>query len=550
MNHRLKYVERMLYQNHITNSILSTFTPEEQAAKKLLYKESFYAFVKESWQLVDRSEFKETWHVKALCDHLQEVYNGNIKYLVINIPPRLGKSLIVTVLFPAWVWTLKPSSNIITVSYSEDLVKKHLIKNRDLIRSNWYQGIWGNDFFIRKDIDNKTVFANNHHGERRLTTLFGGSTGFGADILICDDPNKALEVESSTIRNQVNTVWIEAFSTRHVSEKTFARIVCQQRLNEQDLSGFVLSHPGSKEIVHLSLPMEFEETNRCITIPLFSTNGKKWFDPRTKEGELLCPELASQRYVDSRRTEMGEHSYAGQYQQRPAPIKGDIFHADWFNNWTEDYFPELRDGQIIQSWDTAITDSIHSSYSACTTWGIFDEFDSKGNIILLDMWVGKLSYPYLRTMVQRLSKNYHDTDIDRPRSGEAKPDIILIEKKATGDPLIADMRRAGVNPISFDPGKYGRKTFNPHDEDAKVRRAKFAASYVESGRVWLPAMPPAYSELIPPAQKLKLACLNFPTQASNDIVDSMSQAIMYMVERKLISHSDDPSFIPFPNLLA
>jgi hypothetical protein len=189
-------------------------------------------------------------------------------------------------MFPAWVWSKNPTKRFLFSSYAQKLSSKHSMDCRNLIMSPWYQKLWGKKFQIAKDDNSKLSFSNNHTGFRMASSVGGTNTGYGGDFAICDDGNNATDGESEAIRNSTNDWWSGTMSTRGNNFSTFCRIVVQQRLHSNDLTGYITS--GDQNVVHLRLPMEYEVNNPCSTIVLPST-GLLWRDPRTKEGEILCP---------------------------------------------------------------------------------------------------------------------------------------------------------------------------------------------------------------------------------------------------------------------
>jgi phage terminase large subunit-like protein len=497
--------------------------------EKAIFEESLYEFAKAAWSSIEPGVFVDTWHLQILAEHLEELYYNRIKYLVINMPPRTGKSLMINVIFPAWVWAKDPSYRLFYTAYSEDLAVTHSDQTRTLIGSEWYKQYWGDKFSVRKDFDNKNRFDTDKMGYRMISTVQGKTTGFGGDIIFVDDPNNVTQAESELVRNRTNLWWSRGMVTRWGrGAETFRKVVVQQRVSVNDLTGNILSK-NNPDVVWLRLPMKFEADCRCVTVPLKSTNGKRWKDPRKREGELLCPNMISKRNVDQLIAEFdSSYAVASQLQQRPLPKEGGTFKQDWFNIWTDAEPPKLE--LTIQSWDTAFSDEPTACYSACTTWGVFNDKNDISNLILLNLWRGRLEYPELRRMAQRLAKNYHDTDYDYPDSSNGpEPDIILVEYASSGHGLIPDLRAAGISAVKFDPRRRGNKK----------ARAAIASTLIEGGRVWLPGRPPNFIHLRDYSEALLRACLTFPSPESDDIVDSMSQVILYLKDNKWISHPSD-----------
>lgn len=531
-NALLKRVQQSIQKTQ--NMGLGHAEDEQTRIERKLCEESLYEFCKRAWPYSGNGNtFVETWHIKALCEHLEEAYNNKITYLVINMPPRTGKSTVLNVIFPAWAFAKEPYLKFLYASHSEVLAHRDSDFCRELIKSPWYQNLWGDKFSLTNDT--KIKFNNNHSGFRMALGVGSRITGFGAHVIVWDDPNNIADLDSPTIREGINQTWDLTMSSRWADPNRFVRIISQQRGHVYDVSGHILEKNNPK-VVHLCLPMEFEPNRKCKTVPLKSTDGKRWEDPRKKEGELLCPLYLTREKVNELKSDLkSEYAIAGQIQQRPAPATGGIFKAEWFQAWCEETTPDLE--FIIQSWDTALSKEVTACYSVCTTWGVFiDPITKHPNVILLDMWRGRVEYPELRSMAQRLANNYHDTILEDPMGPGHKPDMILVEAQANGLSLIQDLRRAGVPVTRFDPLKY--RVFGA-TTNTKIQRARLVSAHVESGRVWLPAKPPHYKYFRGFADKFLEACVMFPNDESNDVVDSFSQALIKLISSGWIYHTKD-----------
>lgn len=508
------------------------------------YESSLHSFIKGAWPIIEGGrEFVDGWHLQAICEHLEAVYRGDIRMLLINEPPRCMKSTAFPVSLPAWIWAQDPSFQFLFLTYVAKLTIRDSVKCRRIIESKWYQQRWGHRFQICGDVNTKLRFENDKTGYRIATSIGGAGTGEGGDIIGVDDPNNAGETESDVIRENTNDWCDHVLSTRLNNPKTGRIVIVQQRLHTQDYSGHVLAKeiPG---LVHLCLPMEYEEVRKCITIILPSTNGKPWCDPRKKEGDLLWPARFGKEEVDNLKASMNsEYVVAGQLQQRPAPLAGGLLKKSWFQWWKQKSPPRFE--FVLQSWDTAFTSGPNACYSACTNWGLFKNDQAIPQLMLISAWRGKLENPDVRRMMIRLSKNYLDTHMDNPVPEDfvLKPDMILIEAGANGTPLMQDLRRAGLIINKFDPRKAGSATDN-----SKEARAKQIAHIIEAGLVWVPAAGPNYTSLRPFADKFVEACGMFPNDESNDYVDTMSQALIKFRMMGMIDHPDDAYILEEFNL--
>lgn len=501
-----------------------------QYEEELLYKEelknSFYFFFKEAWPIIEGTvEFYDNWHIQALCDHLEAAYNGEIKKLLINVPPRSSKSSIISIAFPAWVWINRPSSRFLYSSYSKELSMEHSLKCRRLIESEWYENLFRNIFKISVDQNTKSFFDNDKKGCRISTSVGGTTTGKGGDFLIADDPNNVRDGESEVKRLDVLSWFNSVWPSRMNSPKTGVQIVVQQRVHERDVSGEILATDYNDEWVKLILPMEFEPARKAVTCYLEKYQ-EVWEDPRVQDKELLCGDRFDENYISTLKTRLGSYGYAGQYQQRPAPEDGGIIKKEWFKKWDEEDSPDVQ--FIIQSWDTALTANKDSAYSACSTWGVFLDNNGLENIILLSMWRKKVEYPELRDRAKRLFYNYIDINESKPDIKAGEVDLCLIEAKASGDPLIQDLTRAGLTTYPFNPSKYGDK----------MRRVRLVTPLIENGRVWLPLYSGS-SKFINYAEEFVENVSLFPNAESRDLVDSFTQTLLYLKDNFDLHHSSD-----------
>lgn len=514
-------------------------TPEDAAAELLLrrkIKSNLHTFAKEAWPQVEGGrEFIDGWHIHAICEHLEAVYNGEIRNLLINLPPRCMKSTLVAVMYPAWCWTNNPELQFLFTTYAQNLTIRDSVNCRRLIESAWYQQRWGSLYQLAGDVNTKLRFDNTKKGYRIASSVGGANTGEGCDIEIEDDPNNVKNVESEVTRETTNTWRDQVMATRFNNPKNFARIVVQQRTHQNDVSGHILSKQYP-DMVHLCLPMEFERDRRSVTVPLKSTDGIAWKDPRQEEGELLWPERIGPKELEKLKRELGgEYAIAGQFQQRPAPSSGGMIKKDWFMPWKEKSPPPLE--FIIQSWDTALTADKKNAYSACTTWGVFKDKDYVSNVILLGVWRGHVEYPDLRKMAARLTKNYHDNDMENPLEGKTKPpDLILVESKVSGVSLVQDLRRMGIWCTPFNPDKHGDK----------IARVRLITHFIQGGRVWMPMQPPQFDKMRSYADVLIEECAVFPNGYTRDLVDTMTQVLLYLKTNGWVNHPDDEPIITKP----
>lgn len=285
--------------------------------QKALCERSLHAFLRYAWSSMDPADFIDGWYLKLICDTLEKVYTGEIRNLVINIPPRHSKSLVASVAFPAWCWIKDPSTQFISTSYAAALSIRDSVKMRRLIESPWFKGYWGDKVQLVKDQNQKQFFATTSGGHRFSTSVGGLLTGFGAEIIICDDGHNVIDGESEPTRTTAVEWWREAVPTRLNNPKTGKKIVIQQRVHANDIAGWCI-----KNGYHcLVLPAEYEPDHPFVSP----------YDKRTRPGELLCPERFGREEIEELKRSMGSYASAGQLQQRPAPREGGMFKRHWFD---------------------------------------------------------------------------------------------------------------------------------------------------------------------------------------------------------------------------
>lgn len=264
--------------------------------------------------------YQSNWHIDAIAEHLEAVSAGQIRNLLINMPPRFAKSLTVSVFWPVWIWITKPHTQWLYTSYAQKLSTRDSVKCRRLIESPWFQKMFGDRFKLTSDQNEKMRFDNDHNGYRIATSVEGMGTGDGGTNIVVDDPHNASERESELKRENVLTWWDETMATRLNDQKTGGKVIVMQRLHEKDLSGHVLKQGG---YTHLCLPAEYEPSRRCVT-------SIGWSDPRTEEGQLLWPDRVGPDEIKELKLRLGPTGYAGQFQQSPSPASGNRFNKKWF----------------------------------------------------------------------------------------------------------------------------------------------------------------------------------------------------------------------------
>lgn len=253
--------------DEITPEDLAAMTPaERRETTRLLVAEDAKVlphhlgeYVRGAWHVVEPAvTYRHNWHIDVEVEHLEAVSRGEIRNLLVNVPPGTMKSLLCSVFFQTWEWLERPALRYIYTSYAEGLATRDSVKCRRIIASQWYQERWGNRYRLTSDQNVKTKFENDKTGYRFACGIRGQITGEHGDRLVADDPHKVLEVESDVMREDVIEWWDKVMSTRWNDPKTVAKIVVMQRIHAKDLSGHILSTAKDEGWVHLMLPMEYE----------------------------------------------------------------------------------------------------------------------------------------------------------------------------------------------------------------------------------------------------------------------------------------------------
>jgi len=417
--------------------------------------------------------FQSARHHIAIIDALEAVERGDIRRLLLELPPRHGKSTLASHLFPSWYLGRNPDRRVIACSYSVDLSFDLSRKARNLLSSPEYAAIFPN---VRLAPDPRSVGQWNlcepHLGGYVSAGVGGGITGRGAHLLLIDDPLKnAEEAASSTI---LDAHWNWYTSTAYTRlEGEGAVILITTRWSEADLAGRLLraqAEGGDQwHVVHLpALAEENDQLGRAVD-------------------EALWPEKYDEGALARIRAVIGPRDFAALYQQRPSPPAGTIFLREWWKRFAT--FDRSQAQQIIQVWDTAFQAKQTNDYSVCSTWA-----QTSSGVYILDVFRERVEFPELVRVAKDLYARWN-------------PVAVAIENRASGQSLIQTLRRETDIPVIAAPA----------DTD-KVSRATAVTPYVESGRVFLPESAPWVAEWIEEHA-------SFPMGAHDDQVDTSSIAL-------------------------
>lgn len=476
------------------------------------------AFAKCAWHIIEPgTKLIWNWHLDTICGYLMAFHRGELpdKRLIVNVPPGTLKSILVSVMYPAWTWVSNPELRYLSITNEQGLAIRDALRMKQVITSEWFQSKW--PLALQNDQNEKTLYVNDKNGFRQSQGITASNTGKRGDCLLLDDLIDAKHAFSDVIRKGVNDTWDQSLSSRlnHLEESGVLLIM--QRLHEQDITGHLLKKVKSKWTV-LSIPMRYEgyrtfDAGKDIGRPELN-------DPRTKKGELLFPKRFSEKSVQALEEDLGEYGVSGQLQQRPSPLGGGILKKHWWRVHPDDV-PLPVCLHIFHSWDTAFSekDMKVNAASACTRWGIFwHEQRQKYCIMALGLWFDWLGYDELRKQVKEMDKQH-------------KPDIDLIEKKATGITLVQDLRKAS-------PGKI--RAYTPGKGEDKISRAHSVSPMLEGGLVYVPNKTWAIGN---GTDKMGLIdyVAQFPTASSPvpDITDTVTQALIYLRSMKWVGDLDE-----------
>ena len=461
----------------------------QDALLKRHAEQSLRSYIEQAWPILEpHVPFLPNWHIDYLVEHLEAVTAGDLTRLLINIPPRYMKSLLVSVLWPTWEWIRAPHRRWIFASYAEALSSKHSVDRRTIIQSSWYQHRWGDRVQLASDQNVKHEFMNTRRGHMIATSIGGSITGKGGNRIVVDDPHNPMQAESDAQRDAALAYYSRTLSTRLDNKNDDAIVVVMQRLHERDLSALCLD----QGFTHICLPAEAEVPSRFVF-------------PRSHRvcnrvpGDVLWPEREGAAVLAHQKVLLGAAAYAGQYQQRPAPAGGLVFHPDWFRFYDE--LPPVT--SWLQSWDMTYKDTPSSDYVV----GLQAAYTG-ADVYLIDRVKGQWAFSETCRHVLELKRRYPQTS------------TILIEDAANGPAIANALSRqvSGIMPVTPQGGKYAR--------------AQAAQPVVEAGNVWLPN-PRPHGRLIPGREwvdDFMHQCCVFPTGAHDDDVDAFTQLVARRLE--------------------
>ena len=509
----------------------SAMPVEALAVRKTLAERSLRAFIKYAWHVVEPSRpYIEGRHIVAIAEHLEAVSNGQIKNLLINIPPGCMKSLLVGVLWPTWEWCRSPSlgnepaaARWMFASYDARLSTRDSLKRRKIFDSEWYQSQWGDNWTWLPDQNEKTKYENNRTGWMSATSVAGGATGEHPNRVVVDDPINVEQSYSEEFIERANRWFDGTIGSRGVLVDVSC-VVTMQRLRENDTSGHILKYRD--DFTHICLPMRYE-TGRMKTTSL------GFNDWRTTEGELLWPEGFTEEKAKVLENRLGVMQVPGQLQQRPSRLGGQIFKRTQFRYFRieqlqrgvdelDDESRMLREGHSMQNFvfvlddgkgverryypwdcwwfqtiDTASSEGDGSAYTVVTTVAVTED----NRVLVYDVVRERIEFSKQFNFLREQKRRYPQVEKQH------------VEKASTGIALISTGKMNGM-PFAILEATGSKET-----------RAGAIATMYENGMVY-------HLYNAPWLLVFEDEMLSFPRGEFKDQVDTMSYVGIEIVTRR------------------
>ena len=341
--------------------------------------------------LTPGQDYVRAWHIDAIVHQLERVRRGEIRRLIINMPPRSLKSITASVAFPAYLLGHDPTKRIICVSYSGDLAKKHSNDFRAVLESPWYQSVFPHTR-IGDYKNTETEIEVTQRGFRLTASVGGTLTGRGGNIIIIDDPLKPDDALSEAKRTGANQWFANTLLSRLDDKRTGAIIVVMQRVHMDDLTGFLLGQSDEWQLLNLPAIAYFDEV-----VPI--AHDRVY---RRKAGEALSPVREPLEVLETIKQQIGSDAFSAQYQQTPIPPGGAMVKRHWVKRYSE--LPPISEQLwVLQSWDTASKGGPDNDWSVCTTWIVA----RKERWYLIDVVRFRADYPTLKSAVVREAKKWN-----------------------------------------------------------------------------------------------------------------------------------------------
>ena len=462
----------------VRKDFMQTFIKYQEKKKESLIQNDFMSFVKHVWP-----DFVEGKHHKIIADKFNKLAEGKIKRLIINMPPRHTKSEFASYLLPAWMVGRDPKLKIIQSTHTTELAVRFGRKAKTLMDSEEYKQVFKTR--LREDSQAAGKWETQQGGEYYAAGVGSAITGRGANLLIIDDPHS----EQDALNMQALERAYEWYTSgpRQRLQPGGAIVLVMTRWNTKDLTGALLNAQREAKADQWEI----------VEFPAILPSGNP-----------VWPEYWKLEELEAVKASAGIQKWNAQYMQNPTSEEGAIIKREWWNDWEPDYIPALR--HVIQSYDTAFMKKETADYSAITTWGVFYRNEDSGpQLILLDAVKNRFEFPELRRVALEQYSYW-------------KPETVIIESKASGLPLTYELRKMGIPVINYTPSK----------GNDKHTRVNSVAPLFESGCIWAPKNKDFAQEVIE-------ECAAFPYGDHDDLVDSMTQAVMRFRQGGFLEHPED-----------
>jgi len=450
---------------------------KEHLRKLNLAEKRFIPFVKHVWP-----EFIEGDHHRKIAKKFEDIANGKIKRLIVNMPPRHTKSEFASYLFPAWMVGKNPKLKVIQTTHTGELAVRFGRKMKNLVDTNEFAQIF-DECKIAADSKAAGRWETNKGGEYYAAGIGGAITGRGADLLIIDDPHSEQDALSDTALDSAYE-WYTS-GPRQRLQPGGSIVIVMTRWSTKDLTGQLLKAQTEPKA----------DQWEVIEFPAILPSDKPVWPNYWKLEEL-----------ESVKASLSEAKWQAQWQQNPTSEEGSIIKREWWKKWEEDDIPDLV--HVIQSYDTAFSKKETADFSAITTWGVFYPPNKGPHLILVDVEKGRWDFPELKKIALEQYKYW-------------EPESVIVEQKASGTPLTHELRQIGVPVLNFTPSK-------GNDKHVRVNSV---APIFEAGKVYIPDRRWA--------EEMIEECAAFPYGDHDDLVDSMTQAVLRFRQGNFVNLPSD-----------
>ena len=450
---------------------------KEHLRKLNLAEKRFIPFVKHVWP-----EFIEGDHHRKIAKKFEDIANGKIKRLIVNMPPRHTKSEFASYLFPAWMVGKNPKLKVIQTTHTGELAVRFGRKMKNLVDTNEFAQIF-DECKIAADSKAAGRWETNKGGEYYAAGIGGSITGRGADLLIIDDPHSEQDALSDTALDSAYE-WYTS-GPRQRLQPGGSIVIVMTRWSTKDLTGQLLKAQTEPKA----------DQWEVIEFPAILPSEKPVWPNYWKLEEL-----------ESVKASLSEAKWQAQWQQNPTSEEGSIIKREWWKKWEEDDIPDLV--HVIQSYDTAFSKKETADFSAITTWGVFYPPNKGPHLILVDVEKGRWDFPELKKIALEQYKYW-------------EPESVIVEQKASGTPLTHELRQIGVPVLNFTPSK-------GNDKHVRVNSV---APIFEAGKVYIPDRRWA--------EEMIEECAAFPYGDHDDLVDSMTQAVLRFRQGNFVNLPSD-----------